>query len=100
MAARLETLDAIREEGNAMRHCVRRYTNEVVQGEAQAYSLRSGEGHERATLVTRRSIGFDENDEVDLTMAGMGNDSMSLDALEAMVSLLRIVSLKGTRVRM
>ena len=99
-AARLDTPEAIQEEGNAMRHCIRRYTNEVIKGEAQAYSLRSGEGHERATLVTRRSIGFDENDEVDLTMAGMGNDSMSLDALEAMVGLLRIVSPKGTRVRM
>ena len=99
MAAPLDCAEAIREEGSAMRHCIRRYTNEVEQGDAQAYSLRSGEGYERATLVTRPCIGLEYNDEVDVTVAGKGNDSMPLDALEAMVALLRIVSPKGARIR-
>ena len=99
MAARLDCAEAIRAEGRVMRHCIRRYTNEVEQGEAQAYSLRSKEGHERATLVTRPCIGMEYNDEVDVTVAGKENDSMSLDALEAMVALLRIVSPKGARMR-
>lgn len=100
MAARLDTPEAIRDEGSTMGHCIRRYTNEVEQGEAQAYSLRSGEGRERATLVTRPFIGFDDVEELHLTMAGPGNESMSLDALEVMVALLRIVSPKAARIRM
>ena len=97
-AARLESPDAIRAEGYAMQHCLRRYTNDVMGGDARAYSLRSGDGTERATLVTRQPLFSDERNELDITLAGVGNRSMSIDVLSATLDLLRIVSPTLTRV--
>ena len=99
MAALLDTPEAIRDEGNVMRHCLRRYLNEVMQGEAQAYSLRSGDGSDRATLVARtRAADDDEGDEVHLTLAGVGNEAVAIGALEAVLALLRIVSPTAARI--
>lgn len=98
LAAPLESTEAIRAEGDAMHHCLRRYTNDVMWGDARAYSLRSGDGAERATLVTRQPLFSDEQNELDITLAGPGNSSMSIDVLSAMLDLVRIVSPTVTRV--
>ena len=98
LAAPLESPDAIRAEGDTMHHCLRRYTNDVMWGDARAYSLRSEDGAERATLVTRQPLFSDEGNELDITIAGEGNRSMSIDVLTATLDLLRIVSPTVTRV--
>ena len=99
MAARLDTSEAIREEAITMRHCIQKYTNELAQGQIQAYSLRSREGRERVTLMVRPFIGLDDCEEIHLTISGPGNESISLDALEAVLAMMRIVSPKGARMR-
>lgn len=98
LAAPLESPDALRAEGDTMHHCLRRYTNDVMWGDARAYSLRSGDGAERATLVTRQTLFSDEGNELDITLAGPGNSSMSIDVLSATLDLVRIVSPTVTRV--
>ena len=52
LAAPLDTPDALREEGATMQHCLGRcYVEDVIAGDAKAYTLRSKDGVERVTLL-------------------------------------------------
>ena len=99
VAAALEAPDAIREEGQTMRHCLGRYVKEIGRGEANAYTLRSPDGVERATLLTKLWPFNDEGDEVlHVTLTGVDNGPVHVGALEATVALIRMVAPSATHV--
>ena len=96
-AAPLDTPDALRQEGAVMQHCLARYVKTVMRGESCAYALRSSDGSQRATLLLEPWM---EDDEICATLAGPENQAVSLNAIDAMGALLRIVSPMTTKVRL
>ena len=95
-AASLDTPDAVRQEGAVMQHCLARYVKAVMRGESHAYALRSSDGSQRATLLLEPV----DDDELCATLAGPENQAVSIHALDAMGTLLRIVSPMTTKIRL
>jgi hypothetical protein len=99
VAAALEAPDAIREEGRTMEHCLGRYVKEIGRGEANAYTLRSQAGAERATLLTRRwPLNYEGDEALHVTLKGIDNDPVQIGALEATLALIRMVAPNVTHV--
>lgn len=90
LAAPLDTPEAVREEGATMHHCLGRSARDIMRGEIQAYSLRSLDGSERATLVIRKWYSIEEADRW-ITLAGRENGVVSIEAITAMVALLGFI---------
>ena len=82
-----------------MEHCLGRYVKEIGRGEANAYTLRSRNGVDRATLLTRLWPFNDEGDEaLHVTLKGVDNGPVHIGAMEAAVALIRIVAPTASRV--
>ena len=82
-----------------MRHCLGRFVKEIGRGEANAYTLRSPDGVERATLLTRLWPFNDEGDEsLHVTLEGRANGPVHIGALEATVALIRKVAPNASHV--
>lgn len=93
VGAPLDTPEAIREEGASMHHCLGRFVKDVMRGDEKAYTLRSSDHSERATLVTRLWPLNDEGGEaLSITLTGMDNGPVHVGALEATLALIRIVA--------
>ena len=99
LAAPLDTPDALKEEGATMQHCLGRYVGEVMAGEAKAYTLRSKDGAERATLLIEFWTSYDEdNDALSVSLKGRDNGPVHIGAMEAAVALIRMVAPNATHV--
>ena len=76
-----------------MQHCLGRFVKDIMRGDENAYTLRSGDSSERATLVTRLYPIDDEGGEaLRITLTGMGNGPVHIGALEATLALIRSVA--------
>ena len=99
LAASLESPEALREEGAAMQHCLGRYVKEVMRGDASAYTLRSSDGSERATLMTEpRAFDIEGGEALHITLKGVANGPVHIGAMEAAVALIRVVTPTASRV--
>ena len=82
-----------------MQHCLGRYVDAAMAGEAKAYTLRSKDGAERATLLIELWPTDEEVDEaLSVTLAGRDNGPLHIGAMEAAVALIRMVAPNATHV--
>ena len=82
-----------------MQHCLGRYVKEVMRGDASAYTLRSSDGSERATLMTEpRAFDIEGGEALHITLKGVANGPVHIGAMEAAVALIRVVTPTASRV--
>lgn len=83
-----------------MQHCLGRcYVEDVIAGDAKAYTLRSKDGVERATLLIELWPSAGEDIEaVSVTLKGPDNGPVHIGAMGAAFALIRMVAPNATHV--
>ena len=98
-ARTLVSVADVQREGTQMRHCLATHADRLRNGSTQFFALQSPCGKERITLTATPPIARgDSETRVQLEIAGMGNDGVSMVAFQAITELMHELGTPELRV--
>jgi hypothetical protein len=99
MALEKRTQEVLKQEGDAMGHCIGNYCSDVMAGKSQNFSLRDASGEQHVTVEVKPDLGYTQSEAAAAARAeglrGQDFANRVADLMEGVGARPRIAQIKG-----